>query len=78
MQAASGRLFARPFARAPRAGGRPPWISPVPMASPLSLSITQIKSGVDANGAPLGILNSPDTRKATFEFLTARRHGHPH
>ena len=26
----------------------------------------------------LGILNSPDTRKATFEFLTAREHGHPH
>lgn len=26
----------------------------------------------------LGILNSPDTWKATFEFLTARRHGHPH
>jgi pimeloyl-ACP methyl ester carboxylesterase len=26
----------------------------------------------------LGILNSPDTWKATFEFLTARRHRHDH
>jgi len=28
--------------------------------------------------AHLGILNSPDTWKATFEFLTARRHRHDH
>jgi hypothetical protein len=27
-----------------------------------------------AGTAHLGILNSPDTWKATFEFLTARRH----